>query len=399
MASFPWAKSDGSLMGLRQILGAAVLGAAAVLQSGVGWAGPWDEALGALRSQLRAQPLNRDIRLRYSKALLSAGDPAAARHHVMLMLHEARSPDEARGMLYALDAVDASDRWGFSLNGALLPSDNVNGASSARSIDTVFGRLRIIEGGEAKSGFGWTATARLRYQHVLGPGWRLAPAVAVTRVAYPETPDLDRWIISPELTLSLIRPRLTRSATLYQRRQNYHGSGSGDETRTGARLAFRTIQDSRIDWGGYLDVARIDRPFADYLDGTLIRAGGDMHYLFSDRLRGNLGVALSRRSARLDHNGYQGLWFSGGFDTALTRQEMVSVELGAGRRLYDSDIPALQRRRGDTDVALTVGVQTGRVLIGGAAPRLSCTYNKTFSNVELYQTQATNCALSLERQF
>lgn len=339
-------------------------------------------------------------RLAHAGAVPRQGEAEASRRQVMALLNGARGARDTALLLHALDAVDRADPWALSFSGALLPSDNINGAATARHIDTdMFGRVRIRDGGAPESGFGLRAGATLRYTHVVGPGGRLSPALSLTRVIYPRKDDLDRWIASPSLSYRVERPRDSRSVTLALRRTLYDARPSGNETRAtlSARRHVRATPRLRYDLRGAYGV--IDRDSHDALDGTLAQLGAGLRYGLGGRMTVTGRVGLSRRTARCDHNGHEGIALTGGVEYRLTPRDLGALSIGAARRVYHAPIPGLGQVRGDTDFDLTLGLTTARIDIMGAAPRVSCSLSRTVSNVALYDTRATTCAISLERRF
>lgn len=338
-----------------------------------------------------------EFRLAAAEAL-QAGDHALARELAVALLHSAGSAGE-RQLAYAdLDEIDAKNPWNFKLFGAALPSTNINGAATARWLVTPMGRLRIEEGGAARSGIGYRIGAEAGYRAVVGPGLRLTPALRLTRIAYPELPRLDRWIAEPSLRLSRELPQLTLSARAYLRRTAYD-DGSQSERAPGLDLALTRFQSGRLSYDFSVGREWIDRAPQDYLDGTLSHLGAGVNYALDARSDLAFGLRLEERRARGVHNGYRGarLWARGSH--RLGAVDLFDLSLAVEERRHAAQVPGLGVLRRDQVYEIGAGWTNGRIRLFGAAPRIGCSYSETRSNIALYGTRATNCALGFVAAF
>lgn len=351
-------------------------------------------------AQVRATPTLRAPRFDLARALLDAGRLREARGQFKLLLDSSRDAQDTRLMLLGLDAVDrAAPKWSFAVSGGLLPSSNLNAAARGKTLVLPNGRvLTITDGGQPQTGVGYTLTGHAQHMSVVGLGQRLLASAAVTRTQYPTYHQSSFWALRPALAYRIERPRATYELELSARRAVYD-RGDRHRTQRGLRANGRWLLTARL--GAELEFARewLRYDMRDYLDGTQTTARAGLTWQAAPNWVLTLGAQRQERQTRLIHNGYDLNRVSAGAQWRLTPQDRLDGSISFGRQMHAAPVPGIGVTRVDHQRAVTLGWQTSRVQLWGAAPRLSCTWSETRSNIALYETQSTDCALSLSRNF
>lgn len=344
-----------------------------------------------------AQAQTRDDYVIEAKRAYFAGDLQTAREISSALLHTSKTQEDRRLAYDSLDTIDRINPFSFGVSGAIMPSTNVNSAPYARTLSTNAGTFTIDDGGQEQTGIGYQLGVNMAYRGVVGPGLRLNSAVGLTRVQYPNYDTRNEWIATPSIRLVKELPGYTISGGIRLRHaRNDNGTYRDDLTveLTGTRVMSASLT--------YTIAAKrtlTDHSSNDYSDGHTDTITFGMNRAVSDTTNLSTTFGISESKLTQPHISHKSGHIFAGVDHRVGQFDLVSISLRAEKRDYSGRVPLVGYARQDDIYELGLGWTNKRVRLFGSAPRLSCTYKHTASNVALYGTRSTDCSLSLSRQF
>ena len=108
--------------------------------------GKLDDAVREFRTVLSARPDVTRARLELARVLMIQGKDAAADHHFRLAEEDRDLPPEIqRTISEARSIIRNRKNWNFNIDVGFAPDSNVNNATSARLVDSIYGNNTIAD--------------------------------------------------------------------------------------------------------------------------------------------------------------------------------------------------------------------------------------------------------------
>lgn len=333
-------------------------------------------------------------------ALLDAGEFALARDRLAALRASVNSRRELEiiDRAYGIALKEAPLR--FSLGFDILPSDNITTVSSSRVFNTSVGQFRIKGGGEEESGVGFRITGGASYTLLTRDGQTWSPSIRLTRAQYPV-----KRLSFTEGTLALSwqqqRVRDSIGVAPYIARVAYDSTPdrSSSHTKAGVTLSHAL----RLPRGALLSrFARFE--FREYDEATTLNGprflfGGTYRRPFAPRMDYSLSSSVTRVRPDAGHLRYIGASGTASVRRAFEGIGIVCLNASFGARDYDADFPGTPTQRFDTDIRIGAEFTPQRLRVFRSRPKIDCGLQRTSSNIDLYDYQAFQCAVSFSRAF
>lgn len=296
-----------------------------------------------------------------------------------------------------LNIIEDNRPLAFHAEFAIVPSSNVNRGSMHEKV-TAFGQSSwvISESSQAQTGtglrYGFGVNLRLplsrRGRFVLGTGF------SDIRYKEKEFNALTRY---HTLNYEYRAPKLHLSFGPYL--NTIDRTGTGDATLRGARLVIVAAPNAREKL--QFSLRREDRWFEDAKINDGFFSSGDISYTRSWQsglsLTGGLVFEESRPEGK--HLRFRGR----GYKVSLGKTWRSGLRLGlgfqGGERDYEGNFATINAPREDAYATLTFDALYNKWQLWGAAPKLSCSYTRNYSNIEFYDYDVRECTLAITRRF
>ncbi|MEJ8561889.1 surface lipoprotein assembly modifier [Yoonia sp. GPGPB17] len=284
----------------------------------------------------------------------------------------------------------------------MLPSTNVTRAAASRTFSTLLGDFNIDNGGDPKSGLGLTVGLGATYRLPLESGRTLQLGGQLGRTLYED--DAQRYW-SGNLGADIIarRPRSTVQYGLAISRTVYDQNGPSDTDSPDAwRYTLSASHSQDLETATRSLKARLE--YRDYVeqdakDGPFLSFGATWSKPAGSRGRLQWGFGLERHFPELAYQRNLGGTVHLGYSHLLTDTFRLSGTASTTYRFYDTDFGAVDYAREDKINRLAISVADSRLRLAGAMPTFSCTYTDHMSNIALYETDYTDCSITLSFAF
>jgi outer membrane protein len=357
------------------------------------------------RAVLRDRPDMTRARLELANVLMREGKDQAAAHHFRLAEQDPDLPPEIARTIRSYRGI-LHDRkpWHVNIDAGLAPDSNINGATDARSIDTIFTnngepvKLTLDNKARRQSGTGEYATVSGGVRLRLSDGKAMLIDADGAFINQPGTSadDVSMLLaVGPELTLKG-GGRVAVQAVGVQR---WYG-GTSATRGGGVRLSYQQDlgRSSRI--GVQLDTRRITSGFGEAFGGW--QHSGVLTY---ERVVRHSMVASATAFVRretLESKTYSSTEIGGniGIGGELPHGINAGLSGGISRALFDAPLAYLsfdRRKDWRFNARAYVGLRSLRVL--GFSPSLTYTYNGINSSLPLYASDRHRLQLGLARYF
>ncbi len=352
-------------------------------------------AVASLRRLLAEKPDAARVRLELARILASMDDEDGARREIRRAQASGLPPDVALVVDQFAAALRSDRRYGGSVSVAVAPDSNINRATRARTLDTVFAPLTLDREAQGRSGLGGRASGQAYAR------WRLSPTVAVlAQVGADASLYRARQFDDVALTAS-VGPQIKVGADRWRPAlgvtRRYYG---GDlYSRTGFVSAnWLHPLDRRSQLTLDVTVSRNRYGPNPLLDGGAAYARATIERSLGARAGGSLSLQVNRQTAR--DRGYAtgggGASLFGWRDVARSTVfgSLAASALGADATLF----PFTQRRR-DRLYRAEGGVILRRYAIRSFSPVVRLVQERNRSTVGLYDFRRTSIELGFDRAF
>ena len=354
------------------------------------------QAVTVFREILRQDPQHLNARRELAHTLLLAGQYDTAKFHFDQLLEIDRNEAMRGGYSHFLNVIAQNKPVGISGYFAMLPSTNINRGTNNTVFDTTLGRFVIDPNAQAASGVGIGLGASGYFRHLMTPQSRLVlnwglsgiryddssynSATGIVSVSYEQITDKGRWLLTPY--------------TRYTWREDDAGGRAN-----GLRFSLdqRVSNENRI--GFSLSHEYRSYPEESYRDGGFTSARINLHHQINPSLSLNGGVGIERSTPNAAHLRYGAYKLFGGLSKAWKGGLHTSFGIEAGRRDFVGIYPLTTSPRDDAFYGLKFSTHNTRINYAGFTPRLSCFYVNNRSNVAFYDYTATECQMTLSRNF
>jgi hypothetical protein len=363
--------------------------------------GQYDEAAKDFRAILRDRPDVTRARLELARVLMIQGKDAAADHHFRLAEEDADLPPEIqRTISEARSIIRNRKNWNFNIDVGFAPDSNINNATSARLVNSIYGNntIELDDEARARKGVGQTlglsGGVRLRLKD--GAAILIDADGQVINQKGTSADDISALIAAgPELTMKS-GGRVSVQALGVRR---WYG-GKVAQSGGGARVSYQQNLTMGQRVGFQVDVRKVESGYGDAYSGWQTSAYATYERVVRRSLVASATLFGRREALGLD--AYSNTEFGGslGIGGELPHGINAGLSAGVSRVLFDDPLPILSpddRKDWRFNARAYVGARSLRVL--GFSPSLTYTYNRAESSLDLYRTSRHRLQVGLARYF
>lgn len=363
--------------------------------------GRLDDAATEFRTILSARPDVTRARLELARVLMLQGKDAAADHHFRLAEEDGDLPPEIqRTISEARSIIRNRKNWNFNLDVGFAPDSNVNNATSARLIDSIYGNntIELDDRARARKGIGQTlaVSGGVRLRLTDGKAVLIDADGQVINQRGTSADDISALIAAgPEVTMKS-GARLSVQALGVRR---WYG-GKLAQSGGGARISFQQnlSQGQRI--GFQIDGRRVESGYGDAYAGWQTSAYATYERVVHRSLVASATLYARREALGLDAYSNSEFGTSIGIGGELPHGINAGLSGGISRVLFDDPLPILSpkdRKDWRLNARAYLGARSLRVL--GFSPSVTYTYNRAESSLDLYRTSRHRLQVGLARYF
>ncbi|MDB5718407.1 MAG: repeat-containing protein [Sphingomonas bacterium] len=363
--------------------------------------GRLDDAAKEFRAILRDRPDVTRARLELARVLMIQRKDAAADHHFRLAEEDGDlPPDIQRTISEARSIIRNRKTWNFNVDVGFAPDSNINNATSARLINSIYGNNTIQLDDEArrKKGIGQTlgVSGGVRLRMSDGLAMLLDADGQLINQKGTSADDISALLAAgPELTMKS-GGRASIQALGVKR---WYG-GKVAQSGGGARISYQQNLTAGQRIGFQIDTRKVKSGYGDAYGGWQSSGYATYERVIDRSLVASATVFARRESLGLD--AYSNTEFGGSVGVGGELPLGINAGLSAGisRVLFDDPLPILSaadRKDWRFNGRAYVGARSLRVL--GFSPSLTYTYNRAESSLDLYRTSRHRLQVGLARYF
>lgn len=352
----------------------------------------FSRALAIVPTDLRAQ-------LGLAEVFYRQGRPGRAEAYLRHLLNDPAQIRNEAAYLEGLAVLQKRRPLVFAGSFALLPSTNINNASSEDTFSTLLGNFNISNS-EKQSGVGVDLGGIATYRHPLGQGRSLVVRGSLRHIWYSEESQ-QHWRGRIGVDLRQAGALRDWSVGLYADWLNFpHQQGqTNDRVSYGLRASWaqeggtgrRYFVNGVLEHRDYADKSSLTGPYAAVSLGFA--------QPLTERDVFSLRTTLERARPKRDYHRYWGIGLRLSYDRPLSETIRAGISGSAMLRRYDTDFSSVDYPRQDEIYSIGLSISDRRIKIMDATPRLSCTYEIRQSNIALYSTDSTDCRIGWSYTF
>lgn len=358
--------------------------------------GRFSDAVDYFRSILRRDPALVRVRLEMARSLFLKGDDDAAEAEFRAASATDLPPAVRRNVESYLTAIKKRRHWSLSVSAGLAPDSNVNGATSARTVEIVGLPFTLSEDARQKSGVGFTSAIGGSYRFYQGEFSRLELGGQSVNTDY-KAHEFDDNQLSIYVGPRFVWSRYELGAFAVGGRRWY----GGDEYsyNTGGRMIFSVALSPRMVSSSSAEVADMKYDIADDYNGQIYSFAQSLSYNIDTQSLIRVTGSLSRTTTRVEAYDNDGYGLSLGYYRQLPAGFSVYAEVAANGSVYQARELAFSNRRHDLsyEEAFTVSNDTFTFL--DFVPGIKVTHVSRNSTVDLYDYQRTRLELTVTKSF
>lgn len=353
------------------------------------------EAATAFRALLDEKPGAARARLELARVLAAMGDEDAAKRELRQAEAGGLPPDVAVTVENFARALHSSQKFGGSIELALVPDSNVNRATSQRTLDTIIAPLTLSDDAREQSGLGAKVSGQGFARLAIGDDLFLLPRGSVLANLYRHD-EFDDVSAAALLGLEWRRggDRLTPSI--------------GETIRWYGAHPYARTQTLTVDWlhpsgtqaqwtvSASANRARYQRNALQ--DGAIYTLSVDYDQAISARAGLSASLAAERQTAA--DRGYS-TWSAS--ETILGWHEFGHVtafaSVGLRRLEGDAALFLFPRRRREWLVQASAGATFRQFAVHGFAPVVRLNYERNVSTVGIYDYGRVSADIGITRSF
>jgi hypothetical protein len=340
----------------------------------------FDKAAALYRAILEEQPDAPRVRIELAGVLAQAGDMSGARRELESAQTHGLPPDVARIVDQYAAALRSKRPYGASLELGLAPTNNINRATTATTLDTVLAPFQLSEDARAKSGVGVRVGSQAFFRAPISRTnqfvFRLAGEGSIyKRSSFNDVVGSAQVGLESDVGDAKVRPFVGRS-------YRWYGNDFYATTDTVSLEVERPLgEKDRIttDFG----FGRADYQLNKLQDGDIYTGNVVVEHSFTAVAGAGVGVSFQRQGA--NDPGYATT--SGGFQLLLW-QRLGQISLFAdshvSRLEADERLALFPERRKEWQYATTLGATLSQLAFHGFAPVLRVSYERNDSTVGIY---------------
>ena len=349
-----------------------------------------------LRAVVDEKPDATPARLELAHALQLLGETDAALRELRAAQASGLPPAVARLVDRYSQALRASRPFGANLEIALAPDSNINHATRANTLGTVFGDFDIAKESKAKSGTGLALSGQAFRRFALGSSdnrllIRLSGLANVYKAMRFNDIAVDLGV-GPELQLGRNQLNLEVGAT-----QRWYGQKPFMRSaRLGATWVRPLGKQTQLRLTS--SAALVDNQFNDLEDGKAYSGRVEVEHAIS--ATAGVGINALRGREALKDPGYSTKsWRVGLLGWYDLGRATVTAEAEMGRLNADERLLLFPEKRSDRYSRLSLGVTLRQLQLRGFAPVARFTIERNRSTIEFYDWRRMRSEFGVVRAF
>lgn len=347
------------------------------------------------RAILDEKPDAQRVRLELAAVLAQMGDLGAARRALRQAQAGGLPPDVARVIDQYAAALRSYKPINASVEISLAPSNNINRATSATTLDTVLAPFQLSDDARARSGVGLKFGGQVSARVPLITNLNLTGRVSGLANLYRDS-SFDDWIGAAEGGVEMTLGKL-RLRPLIGRSYRWYGTHPYATTDT-ASLGLDRQLGRRAQLSAKFGFGRADYRLNDLQDGHIYDANLSYERALGRRSGGSVGVSFERQGAR--DPGYA--TSAGGVDALAWREAGKTTfyaTASLSRLIADARLTLFPERREDWQYRLTLGATLRRFTVASFAPLVRVSYERNQSTVGIYDYRRVAAEMGVSRAF
>lgn len=341
----------------------------------------YDDAIHRFRSMLVRQPNAVRVRLELGRAFYLKHDYDNAFRQFQFARAGRLPPGVGPTIDRFLAAIRKEKRWSYSVSIAVAPDTNINNGTSAREV-LLFGLpFELNDEARRRSGIGLLVEGAAEFAPRISDTARMRLGGVVQRREYRGT-DFDDMTVAFYAGPRLVLDKWDLSATAVGVRRSF-GSHSLSEG-IGAKLDGTYYSSSRTAWSLTLSAQQVRYPEYPLQNGMNYVAWGGIVRALTPSSSINARVGVSRKTARIPELANWSPSVSAGYYRDFGGGFTIYVEPSLTLSRYDASDPFFGKRRHDTLIELRVAALNRRVEMRGFTPRVSFTWTRRKSSIDIY---------------
>ena len=348
------------------------------------------EAILAIRPDLTR------VRLELARAHYAAGQDDKAKYHFQLSLG-GELPSSVESVVEGiLNAIDARKRWSACVSLAALPETNAVRRTDRETVQIGGATFRLNEDAREASGVGAQISAGAAYSPIVGSGLRGHLALSTAAKLYEQSAWNDIAIVGKAGLTRLFDGGSVSGGIQAGRR--WQGT-KGFQYSVGPWASFGARVSNRIHVSASTNVDHRTHDERDELDGWRVSVNPAVRYVLDSQTLLEVGPHFEAIEAQADHRASRlagiGVGVSRAFESGITASLSASFQ----RRRYRADDPLFGMRRRDRVMWLSGRVLHRSIQLGGFAPYVGYSYERSRSNIPLHEYENHGAILGFTREF
>lgn len=365
--------------------------------------GDTDGAITSFRSILDENPGQTRVRLELARAYLMTGKEASADYHFRLAQNDENLPDEIARTIRNTRSILRDQRvWRFSFDFGFAPDTNINGATSAETIDINFGPiklpLQLDENARERSGIGQTAgfSGGVRVKASDRVALLFDADSKIINYNGKEADDIVVQVAAgPELRVARYASLSLQGVGL----QRWYG-GRLATREYGGRIGYQQALNEGQRLGFELDARRTESQLSNAYSGWQLGANVTYEQLIGKSLIASASI-FARRDL-LNEAGFSS--FNYGVNLGIGGELPLGLNAGVSASISRSefDAPLLLYSTENRDDWRSFGrayIGSRKIKFLGFSPSIDYNYSRVDSNYDLYEMNRHRVNFKLARYF
>ncbi len=367
--------------------------------------GDLDTAAKRFRAVLRDRPDMTRARLELARVLMMQGKDSAADHHFRLAEESKDLPPEIERTIRDQRGVLRGRRnWYFNFDFGLAPDSNINSATGATTVDTVYSyngqpiELVLDNNARRRSGVGQTIGVQGGVRLRLADGLAMAVDASgdIINQSGKSADDVSALLAAgPELTMKN-GTRVTVQAIGVGR---WYG-GKSTQTGGGVRLSAQKDLKNGQRIGTQIDVRRIESGYSEIYGGWQYGGYGTYEKVIDKTMIASATGFVRREDLVSEAYSSTEVGYNVGIGGELPHGINAGLSVGISRAIFDAPdgfFSMEPRKDWRVNTRAYAGIRSIRV--AGFSPSITYTYSRNASNIGLYDTTRHRVQFELARYF
>ena len=336
------------------------------------------------------------VRLELARAYYLTGRDEKAKYHFGLSTGD-RLPSSVEATVDEfLRRIDARKRWSVSVSAAILPESNPARRTESEEVRVGNVPFRLGEDARSSSGVGKLVGAGVSFSPALADDIRAALAASAAAKLYARS-DWNDVSVSGDIGLTRLADRWSASGGLRLGRRWLGGDPDHGSVGPWARMGWRISASTHLDVD--LSAFRRNHDARHFLDGWRIAVRPRLRHVLDARTWIEAEPDFEIARAETAHNASRRIGFGATVTRAFEGGLTISVTPSIHLSRYDGRHPLFAERRLDRGLRVGVRALHRSVQYAGFAPYIGYSFERTSSNIELYEYRNRGAVLGVTRSF